>query len=41
MALAALEDVDLPGYHRLPATRAELLARLGRSAEPAPPTTKP
>jgi RNA polymerase sigma-70 factor (ECF subfamily) len=33
MALAALEDVDLPGYHRLPATRAELLARLGRDAE--------
>ncbi|GIG87921.1 RNA polymerase sigma factor [Plantactinospora endophytica] len=30
VALAALEDVDLPGYHRLPATRAELLARLGR-----------
>jgi RNA polymerase sigma-70 factor (ECF subfamily) len=33
MALAALEDVELPGYHRLPATRAELLARLGRDAE--------
>jgi RNA polymerase sigma-70 factor (ECF subfamily) len=33
LALAALEDVDLPGYHRLPATRAELLARLGRDAE--------
>jgi RNA polymerase sigma factor (sigma-70 family) len=33
VALAALEDVDLPGYHRLPATRAELLARLGRDAE--------
>ena len=32
-ALAALEDVDLPGYHRLPATRAELLARLGRDTE--------
>ncbi|MEV2242457.1 RNA polymerase sigma factor [Micromonospora sp. NPDC049891] len=30
VALAALEDIDLPGYHRLPATRAELLARLGR-----------
>ncbi|MEQ4305800.1 RNA polymerase sigma factor [Plantactinospora sp. B6F1] len=29
-ALAALEEIDLPGYHRLPATRAELLARLGR-----------
>ncbi|MEW1588139.1 RNA polymerase sigma factor [Micromonospora vinacea] len=33
VALAALEDVDLPGYHRLPATRAELLARLGRDDE--------
>jgi RNA polymerase sigma-70 factor (ECF subfamily) len=33
IALAALEDVELPGYHRLPATRAELLARLGRDAE--------
>ncbi|MGI5240052.1 RNA polymerase sigma factor [Dactylosporangium sp. CA-139066] len=33
MALAALEGVDLPGYHRLPATRAELLARLGRDEE--------
>ncbi|MFG1653306.1 RNA polymerase sigma factor [Micromonospora sp. NPDC049275] len=33
VALAALEAVDLPGYHRLPATRAELLARLGRDAE--------
>ncbi|RLP85374.1 RNA polymerase sigma factor [Micromonospora sp. CV4] len=33
VALAALEDVELPGYHRLPATRAELLARLGRDAE--------
>ncbi|AVT28518.1 RNA polymerase subunit sigma-24 [Plantactinospora sp. BC1] len=33
VALAALEDLDLPGYHRLPATRAELLARLGREAE--------
>ncbi|MFY1691206.1 RNA polymerase sigma factor [Plantactinospora sp. WMMB782] len=33
VALAALEQVDLPGYHRLPATRAELLARLGRDAE--------
>ncbi|GAA2348511.1 RNA polymerase sigma factor [Dactylosporangium salmoneum] len=33
VALAALEGVDLPGYHRLPATRAELLARLGRDAE--------
>ncbi|MBM0277535.1 RNA polymerase sigma factor [Micromonospora tarensis] len=33
VALAALEGVDLPGYHRLPATRAELLARLGRNYE--------
>ena len=32
-ALAALDDLDLPGYHRLPATRAELLTRLGRQAE--------
>ncbi|WFE53416.1 RNA polymerase sigma factor [Micromonospora sp. WMMD1155] len=32
-ALAALEEVHLPGYHRLPATRAELLTRLGRDAE--------
>ena len=35
MALAALEDVDLPGYHLLPATRADLLARLGRDEEAA------
>jgi RNA polymerase sigma-70 factor (ECF subfamily) len=35
MALAALEDVVLPGYHLLPATRADLLARLGRKAEAA------
>jgi predicted RNA polymerase sigma factor len=33
LALAALESVDLPGYHLLPATRADLLARLGRTAE--------
>jgi RNA polymerase sigma factor (sigma-70 family) len=33
MALASIENVDLPGYHLLPATRAELLARLGRGAE--------
>jgi RNA polymerase sigma-70 factor (ECF subfamily) len=33
LALAALEDVDLPGYHRLHATRAELLTRLGRDDE--------
>ncbi|WP_329051864.1 RNA polymerase sigma factor [Amycolatopsis sp. NBC_01488] len=33
LALASIEDVDLPGYHLLPATRADLLARLGRTAE--------
>ncbi|MEU8154043.1 sigma-70 family RNA polymerase sigma factor [Micromonospora sp. NPDC048986] len=33
VALAALEGVDLPRYHRLSATRAELLARLGRNDE--------
>jgi RNA polymerase sigma-70 factor (ECF subfamily) len=33
LALAAVEDLDLPGYHLLPATRADLLARLGRTAE--------
>ena len=33
LALAALEDVRLPGYHLLPATRADLLVRLGREAE--------
>jgi len=32
-ALAAVEGLELPGYHLLPATRADLLARLGRSAE--------
>jgi RNA polymerase sigma factor (sigma-70 family) len=35
MALAALRDVELPGYHLLPATRADLLVRLGRDAEAA------
>ena len=35
VALAALEDVRLPGYHLLPATRADLLARLGRTGEAA------
>ncbi|GGQ49334.1 RNA polymerase sigma factor [Couchioplanes azureus] len=35
LALAALEDVQLPGYHLLPATRADLLVRLGREAEAA------
>lgn len=33
--LAALEGLDLPGYALLPATRAELLTRLGRAAEAA------
>jgi RNA polymerase sigma factor (sigma-70 family) len=33
LALASIESVDLPGYHLLPATRADLLARLGRTAE--------
>jgi RNA polymerase sigma-70 factor (ECF subfamily) len=32
-ALAAVEGLELPGYHLLPATRAGLLARLGRSEE--------
>ena len=32
LALAAIEGIDLPGYHLLPATRAQLLARLGRGA---------
>ena len=32
-ALAAIDDLDLPGYHLLPATRADLLARLGRREE--------
>jgi RNA polymerase sigma-70 factor (ECF subfamily) len=35
MALAVLDDVDLPGYHLLPATRADLLVRLGRTGEAA------
>ncbi len=35
VALAALEGVQLPGYHLLPATRADLLVRLGREAEAA------
>ncbi|MEU7589645.1 RNA polymerase sigma factor [Micromonospora sp. NPDC049230] len=33
VALAELAGLDLPGYHRLPATRAELLVRLGRDDE--------
>lgn len=40
-ALAIVDDLDLPGYHLLPATRADLLARLGRTAGPSPPTTRP
>lgn len=32
-ALADIEHLDLPGYHLLPATRADLLARLDRGAE--------
>jgi RNA polymerase sigma-70 factor (ECF subfamily) len=33
LALATIETIDLPGYHLLPATRADLLARLGRNTE--------
>ncbi|MEX2208462.1 MAG: RNA polymerase sigma factor [Myxococcota bacterium] len=33
--LTLLETIDLPGYHLLPATRADLLRRLGRFAEAA------
>jgi RNA polymerase sigma-70 factor, ECF subfamily len=33
--LALLEGLDLPGYHLLPATRADLLRRLGRDGEAA------
>ncbi|WP_033288646.1 RNA polymerase sigma factor [Amycolatopsis jejuensis] len=32
-ALAIVDTLDLPGYHLLPATRADLLARLDRPAE--------
>ena len=32
-ALAVVEELDIPGYHLLPATRAELLARLDRPDE--------
>jgi RNA polymerase sigma-70 factor (ECF subfamily) len=35
LALAALEDLDLPNYHLLPATRADLLTRLGRTTDAA------
>ncbi|MEN3359040.1 MAG: hypothetical protein V7637_3022 [Mycobacteriales bacterium] len=34
-ALADLDNLQLPGYHLLPATRADLLTRLGRTAEAA------
>ena len=30
LALATIDELDLPGYHLLPATRADLLTRLGR-----------
>jgi RNA polymerase sigma-70 factor (ECF subfamily) len=33
LALATIEELDLPGYHLLPATRADLLTRLGRISE--------
>jgi len=33
VALAAVDELDIPGYHLLPATRADLLARLGRVDE--------
>jgi RNA polymerase sigma-70 factor, ECF subfamily len=33
--LALLDSLDLPGYHLLPATRADLLRRLGRHEEAA------
>ncbi|MFE6610430.1 RNA polymerase sigma factor [Amycolatopsis sp. NPDC057786] len=32
-ALAGIEGLDLPGYHHLPATRANLLSRLGRTSD--------
>jgi RNA polymerase sigma-70 factor (ECF subfamily) len=32
-ALADVDELDIPGYHLLPATRADLLTRLGRSSE--------
>lgn len=33
LALALVDELDLPGYHLLPATRADLLSRLGRTTE--------
>ncbi|MFG2004852.1 RNA polymerase sigma factor [Spirillospora sp. NPDC048911] len=33
LALAAVDELDLPGYHLLPAARADLLARLGRTTD--------
>jgi RNA polymerase sigma-70 factor (ECF subfamily) len=33
--LALLDGMDIPGYHLLPATRADFLRRLGRNAEAA------
>lgn len=33
--LALVEAIDLPGYHLLPAARADLLRRLGRRNESA------
>jgi RNA polymerase sigma-70 factor (ECF subfamily) len=35
MGLALIERIDLPGYHLLPAARADLLRRLGRLADAA------
>jgi RNA polymerase sigma factor (sigma-70 family) len=32
-ALATIDELNLPGYHLLPATRADLLTRLGRTAD--------
>jgi 2-polyprenyl-6-methoxyphenol hydroxylase-like FAD-dependent oxidoreductase len=33
LALATIDELDLPGYHLLPATRADLLTRLGRVSD--------
>jgi predicted RNA polymerase sigma factor len=32
LALATIEELDLPGYRLLPAIRADLLTRLGRTS---------